>query len=455
MSGPVPDLVVTGRRIVLPEGLAEAAIVVVDGRVEAVVEPSEAPPATRTIDAGDLVVLPGLVDTHVHVNEPGRTHWEGFESATRAALAGGVTTIVDMPLNSIPATTSVSALQLKREAAAGRCSCDVGFWGGIVPGNTAELEPMVRAGALGFKAFLVPSGVDEFPAVSEADLRRAAEITARLKVPLLIHAEDPEAVAHATLTFSLRDRRSHRSWLRSRAGEDNAVCRLRRLCLETGARIHVVHIASHDALEYVYELPEGHAFSVETCPHYLTFASEEIPDGATQFKCAPPIHRATNRDALWYGLAHGVITMIVSDHSPCPPELKRLDEGDFFTAWGGIASLQLGLSAVWTGARDRGYGPVELARWMSAAPARLAGLGRKGAIAAGRDADFVLWDPEAEWTVHGEQLEHRHKLTPYEGHALRGRVLHTFLRGVEVFDGEAFPAGAIGREVERSGRVST
>ena len=447
------DLVVVGRRVVLPGGPAEAAVVVRGGRIEAVVPPADAPASARRVDAGDLVVLPGLVDTHVHVNEPGRTEWEGFETATRAALAGGVTTIVDMPLNAIPATTHVAALEAKRAAAAGKCHCDVGFWGGVVPGNIPDLEPLARAGALGFKAFLVPSGVDEFPCVSLEQLRAAAEAIAPVGLPLLVHAESMTSIEKVALKNQANPPDSHcyRSWMESRPGELLAFLYMGALCWETRVRLHVVHVSGGAAAAFGNFPKRGMPMTLETCPHYLTFAAEDIPDAATQFKCAPPIRIAGAREGLWRDLGDGTIDLIASDHSPCPPAMKRLDTGDFFAAWGGIASLELGLAAVWTGAERRGFGIEQVVRWMSSAPAALAGLApRKGAIAKGADADLVLWDPDATWTVRGAELRHRHPLTPYEGMTLRGRVRRTFLRGVEVFDGAGFPAGAIGREVDRA-----
>ena len=452
MAGRDPaDLVVSGRRVVLPDGVGAAAVVVRGGRIAAIVPEAEAPPATHRVDAGDLVVLPGLVDTHVHVNEPGRAEWEGFETATRAALAGGITTIVDMPLNSIPATTGVAALEAKRAAAAGKCHCDVGFWGGVVPGNLPELAPLARAGALGFKAFLVPSGVDEFPCVSLDQLWDAAEAIAPLGLPLLVHAEHARAIEQAAQRDEETppDPRRYASWLASRPGEAMALFFMAALCRETRVRLHVVHVAGGSGPAFDLDPKRRLRMTLETCPHYLTFAAEEIADGATAFKCAPPIGDAACRERLWQELEDGTIDLIASDHSPCPPAMKGLDAGDFFAAWGGIASLELSLAAVWTGAARRGHGFERVARWMAAAPAALAGLTHKGAIAPGRDADLVLWDPDAEWTVRGTELRHRHPLTPYEGMTLRGRVRRTFLRGVEAFDGDGFPAGAIGREVDR------
>jgi allantoinase len=439
--------VVRGERVVFPDGMRPASIHVRDGRIVAVHDYLERPAGVRALDAGDLVVLPGLVDTHVHINDPGRADWEGFEHATKAAAAGGVTTLVDMPLNSIPPTTDVEGLEAKRRAASGRCHVDVGFWGGVVPGNSAALEPLARAGVLGFKCFLSPSGVEEFSHVSEQDLREAAPILARLGLPLLAHAEWP-----ALLRDPSGDPRQYAAWLESRppASELAAIAVLVRLARDYGARVHVVHLASADALAAIRDArTAGLALTVETCPHYLTFAAEEIPDRATAYKCAPPIRERDHRERLWHALGAGDIDLIATDHSPAPPALKHQDTGDLVAAWGGIASLQLGLAAVWTGAAARGVSIEALARWLSRAPARLAGLGRaKGAVAVGCDADLVIWDPDAVATVDAASLYHRHPITPYDGLQLRGIVRTTILRGEVVFDdGECLPV-ARGREVE-------
>jgi allantoinase len=439
------DVSVRSRRVVLPDGVRAASIVIRDGRIVSIGGYDD-PRSAADVDAGDLMVLPGLVDTHVHCNEPGRTDWEGFATATRAAAAGGVTTIVDMPLNSVPSTTTLHGLAAKRQAAEGQCHVDVGFWGGVVPGNAGELEGLARRGVLGFKCFLSPSGVDEFEHVAEADLRAALPILARLELPLLVHAELPAALRSIDAVASPR---AYGTWLASRPpeAEQAAIDLLVRLAREYHARIHVVHLAAADAVRAIHAARSaGVPISAETCPHYLSFAAERIPDGATAFKCAPPIREGRHQDGLWQALADGDVDLVASDHSPSPPAMKRLEEGDFTTAWGGIASLQLGLSAVWTGAAARGIGIEAVVRWMCSAPAGLAGLtGRKGAIAPGCDADLVVFDPDAEWIVEPDRLEHRHPVTPYAGLRLRGRVRTTMLRGDVVFDEGRFsaPRGAL------------
>ena len=424
----------------LPDGVAPAAIHIEDGTIVRVerhaasklgaISPSEGR------DVGDLVISPGLVDTHVHVNDPGRAEWEGFDTATRAAAAGGVTTIVDMPLNSIPATTSVTALEAKRTAARGRVHVDVAFWGGVVPGNAGELDALVDAGVRGFKCFLVPSGVDEFEHVGERDLRAAMPILARRGVPLLVHAEDPTWVTHPThRTYPTYD-----AWLASRPprAEVEAIRLVARLAGELGARVHIVHVASADAVEEVAcAKAAGVAITAETCPHYLTFAAADIPPSATEFKCAPPIREAPHRDALWRALERGTLDLVATDHSPSPPSTKVA--GDFGRSWGGIASLELSLAAMWSGVSPRFAAEAGLkacATYLSEAPARLANLATKGRIAPGHDADLVVWDPDEAWTVDVSRLQQRHKVTPYAGRRLRGRVSATYLRGVDVWNGE-------------------
>ena len=431
------DLVVRSRRVVTPEGERAAAIHVRAGRIAAVAAHDDVPAGARVHDAGDLPVLPGVVDTHVHLNEPGRTEWEGFATATRAAAAGGATTLVDMPLNSIPPTTTREALAAKRDAARGRVAVDVGFWGGVVPGNAGELAGMVADGIRGFKCFLIDSGAPEFGWVGERELAPAMGILAGLGVPLLVHAEVAGPVDAACAALGDADPRAYATWLASRppAAEEEAIALAARLCAATGARTHIVHHSAASALPLIARArADGLPLSAETCPHYLHFTAEAIPDGATAFKCAPPIRDAGNREALWQALADGTLDLVASDHSPCSPSLKALEQGDFVAAWGGIAGLQLALPVTWTEARRRGHGLPDLARWMAAAPARLAGLAQKGAIAAGRDADLVVFDADAPFAVTPAAIHHRHPLTPYAGETLAGVVRATFLRGELVYD---------------------
>jgi allantoinase len=448
------DLVVRGKRVVTPEGERSAAIHVRAGVIAAVSGFDEIVSGATVHEAGDFVVMPGAVDTHVHINEPGRTDWEGFSSATRAAAAGGVTTLIEMPLNSVPATTTAAALREKLAAAAGKLWVDTGFWGGVVPGNSEELQALWDAGVFGFKCFLVPSGVDEFAHVTETDLRLALPKLAASGAPLLAHAELPEPIEKAVANSGKSaSPRKYGTWLaaRPREAENEAVALLVRLGREFGARIHVVHASSADLLGLLRRAKDaGGPVTAETCPHYLTFAAEEIADGATEFKCAPPIRERENREKLWQGLGDGTLDFIATDHSPCPPAMKLPDEGDFLRAWGGIASLQLSLPAVWTEARARGYAVTHLAKWLCEGPARLAGLaGRKGSIAVGCDADFVIWDAEAKFRVEVAQLHHRHKVTPYAGRELCGRVETTFLRGRKIFERGDFSAGPVGHVLHR------
>jgi len=446
------DLVLRSQRVVTPEGVRKAAVYLRQGKIERLGPADEVETRWPRLDFGDAVIMPGIVDTHVHVNEPGRTEWEGFATATRAAAAGGVTTLVDMPLNSVPATTTREALRAKIEAARERVYVDVGFWGGVVPGNAGELPGLVEDGVLGFKAFLVPSGVDEFPHVEESDLRTAMPVLDANGAVLLVHAELPGPIDAASAVWEGADPRALRQYsryLRSRpdAAEVEAVELLVRLCRDIRCRVHVVHVSSAEVLPVLRRArEEGLPITAETCPHYLTFTAEEIPNGAVAYKCAPPIRSRENRERLWEALREGVIDLVATDHSPCPPGMKKIDSGDFRGAWGGIASLQLALPAVWTGARQRGFRVENMAEWLSAAPARLAGLAdRKGRIAPGYDADLVVWDPEARFAVGPEALCHRHKLTPYAGMALFGVVQRTLLGGETVYDKGKFPGEALGK----------
>lgn len=426
-------------RVVLPDGVRPAAIRYEDGVIV------EVGVGEADDDYGSLVVMPGLVDSHVHVNEPGRAGWEGFRSATRAAAAGGTTTIVDMPLNSIPPTIDLDSLEAKREAAMRAIAVDVAFWGGLVPGSEGSLGELARAGVCGFKSFLVDSGVEEFPPMTVHGLAAALPLLADLALPLLLHAEDPAGIHEMT-----GDSRSYLAYLDSRppSCEAEAVDLAAGLAAESGCRIHILHLSSGDSVE-VLRRRAGGPIGAETCPHYLTFCAEEIPDGATEFKCAPPIRGREHREALWEGLEDGTLAIVVSDHSPAPAELKAMDSGDFSVAWGGISSLQLRLQATWTGAEPRGLGLAELTRWLSTGPAQLAGLSSKGNIDPGMDADFVIWDPDGETTVDPGGLQHRHPLTPFGGLRLRGRVEETISRGRKVFTSRSGIVEGQGRMLTR------
>ncbi|MER6941609.1 allantoinase AllB [Nocardioides sp. NPDC127514] len=436
------DVVIRAARMVTPEGERAGAVGVRDGAIVAVAPIAEDLTAARVVElADDEVLMPGVVDAHVHVNDPGRTEWEGFASATRAAAAGGVTTIVDMPLNSIPPTCDLPALDLKRKTAASQAYVDVGFWGGAIPGNVAELRTLHEAGVSGFKCFLLHSGVDEFPPLDSAQLELAMREIASFDGLLIVHAEDAHAIEHAPEAGGAAYERFLHS--RPRGAENLAIAQVIELARWTGCRVHILHVSSSDVLAMLASARrDGVPITAETCPHYLTFAAEEIPDGATQYKCCPPIREAANRELLWQGLRDGVIDMVVTDHSPSTPDLKALDSGDFGVAWGGISSLQLGLSAVWTEARTRGFTLADVARWMSEAPARHAGLARKGQIAVGHDADFVVLAPDASYVVDAARLHHKNAVTPYHGRSLAGVVRATWLRG-EKIDIEAAPQGRL------------
>ena len=421
------DLVLRSRRAVLPDGERPASVAVRKGRITAVTGYDAPPEGHAYADLGDDALLPGLVDTHVHVNEPGRTDWEGFASATAAAAAGGVTTLVDMPLNSLPPTVDTGALRVKRAAAVGQCSVDVGFWGGAIPGNLRSLNGLHAAGAYGFKCFLADSGVPEFPPLSAAELAGVVAEIARLDSVLLVHAEEPGHLAPAP------DGPDYRAFLASRPdrAEVEAITRVIELAERTGARAHILHLSSAEAVGAIAAAKaRGVRVTAETCPHFLVLTAEAVPPGATEYKSCPPIRAAANRDRLWAALGGGVIDCVVSDHSPATPDLKHT--GSFATAWGGIASLQLGLPLVWTEARARGYTLSDVARWMSANPAALARLPRKGGIAVGNAADLVRFAPDTAFTVDPHRLAHRHPVSPYAGRRLVGVVRDTWLAGIRV-----------------------
>ncbi|HWY67805.1 MAG TPA: allantoinase AllB [Terriglobales bacterium] len=441
------ECVIRSNRVVLPNSIRPAAIVIRDGVIAEILDPKRVASA-EALDFEDSVVMPGIVDTHVHINEPGRTEWEGFETATMAAAAGGVTSLIEMPLNSIPATTTAEAFRQKLAAGQGKLFVDVGFWGGVVPGNCPELLKLYKEGVFGFKCFLVPSGVPEFEAVSESDLRLALPELARLDAVLLAHAELPGPIEDATRRIGGKNSRSYSTWLQSHpsVAEDQAIQLLIRLSQEYKTRVHIVHLSSGAAAPMIHAAKSsGIKVSVETCPHYLTIAAEEIPDGATQFKCAPPIREAANQERLWDALRDGTIDFVATDHSPAPPQTKCAETGDYMRAWGGIASLQLSLPLLWTSAHKRGFGIDDVANWLCREPAKLAGLSRKGEIAQGRDADLVVWNPDQSFQVQPEKMFFRHKLTPYSGRTLFGVVQSTFLRGKEIYTSGNFPNSRSGR----------
>ncbi|MFJ5995205.1 allantoinase AllB [Streptomyces sp. NPDC092370] len=430
------ELVLRSTRVITPEGTRAASVAVAGGRITAVL-PHDAPvpQGARLKDLGDHVLLPGLVDTHVHVNDPGRTEWEGFWTATRAAAAGGITTLVDMPLNSLPPTTTLPHLRTKQQVAADKAHIDVGFWGGALPDNVKELRPLHEAGVFGFKAFLSPSGVEEFPHLERESLARTMAEIAAFDGLFIVHAEDPRLLASAPQRSGPR----YADFLASRPrdAEDTAIAHLIREAKALRARVHVLHLSSGDALPMIAEArAEGVRITVETCPHYLTLTAEEVPDGASEFKCCPPIREAANQDLLWQALADGTIDCVVTDHSPSTADLKT---DDFATAWGGISGLQLSLAAVWTEARKRGHGLEDVVRWMSTRTSELVGLDdRKGAIAVGRDADFAVLAPDETFTVDPAALQHRNHVTAYAGRTLHGVVKSTWLRGQLIVADGAF-----------------
>ncbi len=421
-------------RTVLPGSIEPAVVLVADGKILNVLKGEAIPGNIEVIDAGDKILMPGVIDTHVHINEPGRTDWEGFDTATAAAIAGGITLLVDMPLNSSPVTTTAAAFDEKVKAAQNKLHTNVGFWGGVVPGNANDIEALVHKGVLGFKAFLTHSGIDDFPNATEADLHKVMPILARYKRPLLVHAEltdtEPRCIPG--------EEQSYLNYLHSRpkSWEDNAVAMMIRLCEQYNCPVHIVHLSSANSIEQIAAAKQkGLPLTVETGQHYLYFTAEEIPDGQTAYKCAPPIREKQNNEKLWQALQDGIIDFVATDHSPATPSLKETESGNFMKAWGGIASLQFALPVLWTAARKRGFTFKYMAKWLCENPAKLAGLAAsKGKIAAGYDADLIVVDDAKSFTVTEDIILHKHKLTPYLNQQLFGVVTQTWLGGQKVFD---------------------
>jgi allantoinase len=422
--------------IILPEGVVKGLIVIENGVIADILSYDSS--VGHTIeDVGDKVVMPGVIDPHIHINEPGRTDWEGFDTATKAAIAGGLTTLVDMPLNSAPVTTTAAAFKEKLLAAAAQLHTNVGFWGGIVPGNTDEIEPLIKMGVLGFKAFLTHSGIDDFPNATEDDLRKAMPVIAKHNLPLLVHCE-------LTDDYKVKDQDplSYADYLASRPKywEDDAITLMIGLCNEYNCRVHIVHLSSSNSIAQIAQAKlRGLPLTVESAQHYLYFNAEDIHNGQTQFKCAPPIREKANNDLLWEALKSGVIDFVATDHSPAPPDLKQMQTGDFTKAWGGVASLQFALPVLWTAAKKRDCTVSDIAKWLSENPAKLAGQSAtKGRIAKGYAADLIVWDAEKSFILTEDMIQHKHKVTPYLGQQLYGVVEQTYIAGVKVFDNGSF-----------------
>ncbi|MES2431218.1 MAG: allantoinase AllB [Bacteroidota bacterium] len=449
-------LAIKSNRIVLPEGIRKGIVLINDGKIIDVVDDLSSAENNTIIDAGNKIVMPGVIDPHVHINEPGRD-WEGFDTATKAAIAGGLSTLVDMPLNSSPVTITVKDLELKIASTKDQLHTNVGFWGGVVPGNDKEIEGLIKGGVLGFKAFLTHSGIDEFPNATEDDLRKVMPIIAKYDLPLLVHCEledgqpttdDSKEISDLKDTISgpssIVSSRSYQNYLLSRPEkwEDDAIAMMIRLCEEFNCRVHIVHLSSANSIaQIVAAKQKGLPITVETGQHYLYFTAEEIPDGQTQYKCAPPIREKANNEKLWDALKAGVIDFVATDHSPATPDLKELQSGNFMKAWGGIASLQFALPVLWTAAKKRNCTFIDIVKWLCENPAKLAGQqNTKGKIAKGFDADIIIVDDEKSFTVEENIIQHRHKVTPYLGHQLYGVVEQTFLAGEKVYDTGEFTA---------------
>lgn len=434
-------------RIYTSEGIKKGFLIIREGKISSV--SSELPTgfSGSLLDATHQAVLPGILDPHLHINEPGRTDWEGFETATQAAAAGGITTLIDMPLNSSPVTTDTIKLQMKIKASGNKLYVNCGFYGGVIPGNENELEDLCNSGVFGMKAFLVHSGIDEFPNTGPEELRKAMMILKEKGLPLLVHCELYEE--HPGEKILSENPTSYQAYLGShpKSWEDKAITMMIDLCRETIARLHIVHLSSADSLEQIKKAKaEGLPVTVETCPHYLFFSAEMIPDGQTVYKCAPPIREKANNDLLWKALGEGLIDFLGTDHSPAPPEIKMLEAGNFLTGWGGIAGLQFALPSVWNSASERGFTLNDLIKWFSTEPARFLGLEKqKGAISIGMDADLFIFDPETEFTPVTGDIYHRHKISPYIGHPLKGKVKATFVNGEMVF--------SEGKFYEKAGKV--
>ena len=424
--------IIKSNRIITPSGIRPGYIIINDGVIEDVVEQLSSVSEVTVTDAGNAVVMAGIIDPHVHINEPGRTEWEGFDTATRAAIAGGITTVVDMPLNCTPVTTTAEAFNQKIAATKNQLHTNVGFWGGVVPGNENEIEGLIECGVLGFKAFLTHSGIDDFANVIEADLVKVMPIIARHGLPLLVHCELTDSINRVN-----HNNRSYANYLASRPAfwEDDAIALMIRLCEQFNCRVHIVHVSSASSIIQIEQAKQkGLPLTAETAQHYLYFCAEEIKDGQTQFKCAPPIRNKANNNQLWKALQNGILNFVATDHSPATPDLKEITSGNFLKAWGGIASLQIALPVLWTAAKQRNIGVEHIAKWLSENPAKLIGLEhKKGRIEKGYDADLVIWNPDESFTVTEQMILHKHKITPYLGEQLYGTVHSTYLGGMVVY----------------------